>query len=123
MKRDTILLCLAIVLGCVAFVRAQSPRQGQAPRTQQQTAAAMTAFTGCVERGATPTEFVLTVTEVPSSAGAAGTAGTSTIGQRIHLAGEPKVGAHTGHKVRITGIVVPQGTPPARGGRPHTRCA
>jgi hypothetical protein len=71
--------------------------------------AATTTFIGCVERGTMPNSFVLSITD---------TAGDNVIGQRVQLSGGGNLAAHAGHKVQITGMMVPQGTPLVRGGQP-----
>jgi hypothetical protein len=157
MKRRTTILGVATVLACTVVLGAQTQQrqdqqqQGQqqpgvptqtAPSTQSQapagvqtsaqgqTASSMT-FIGCVERGAAPNTFVLSVTEIPpasaasgqaqagAGAGAAGatgaavrgTAGTNRVGQRLQLTGGGNLAAHAGHKVQISGTMAPPSSP------------
>jgi hypothetical protein len=78
--------------------------------TSATTTAATTTFIGCVERGTMPNSFVLSITD---------TAGGNVVGQRVQLIGGDNLAPHAGHKVQITGMMVPQGTPPpVRGGQP-----
>jgi len=108
-------------------------RQATAP-AQAQGRAATSMFIGCVEKGSTPNAFVLSVTEMPGSPAASGTTatgqaqarpgqgntqatgttGTPTVGHRMELIGGTNVAAHVGHKVEITGMVVPQGNATGR---------
>lgn len=77
--------------------------------TSATTTAATTTFIGCVERGTMPNSFVLSITD---------TAGGNVVGQRVQLIGGGNLATHAGHKVQITGMMVPQATPPVRGGQP-----
>lgn len=45
---------------------------------------------------------------------ATGTTGTAMVGHRLALIGGTNLGAHVGHKVEITGIIVPQGNATGR---------
>jgi hypothetical protein len=143
MKRVTT-ICLATVLGCVAAVSAeaqygqtqQTETQRERPATTDRTGqpqtetqaqaqarnAATTSFIGCVEGGTTANSFVLNVVELPASptaqrgTQAIGTTGVM-VGQRVQLIGANNLAAHRGHKVEITGMIVPQGTATGRGGQ------
>lgn len=96
--------------------------QARQPAGATASSTATTTFVGCIERGTMPNTFVLNVTESPSTPGATGqargTVGADVVGQQIHLIGGGNLAAHAGHKVQITGMMVPQGTSPGRGGQP-----
>jgi hypothetical protein len=83
--------------------------------TQRPARAATSMFIGCLEKGSTPNAFVLNVLEMPgtpgSTRGTSGTTGSSgPPGHRMPLVGGTNMAAHVGHKVEITGMVVPQGS-------------
>jgi hypothetical protein len=116
--------CAAFVMATLA-VMAQTPSSSQPPSSQS-LAKTMT-MTGCLQRaqpapGGTSTaagsmqpKFVLTSIS-PSSSGAAGTSGTSgssmTASEYRLDYDEAKLTPHVGHKVEITGAVVPMSSTP-----------
>lgn len=123
MRRFTSTLCLAAGMAWAIAAAAQTP-QGQTGGTQATVAADKTVTViGCLEPGTT-SSFVLnvvdesvggTLTARPQSGqettGVAGTAGMTFAGQRLELVGGARadVRTHVGHKVEITGRMVPQG--------------
>ena len=100
------------------------------PSSQPQLRSAMSSFIGCVERGSAPNAFVLTVVETPgarpqgqaqaragqSAAQATGTSG-AMVGHKMELIGGTNMASHVGHKVEVTGMIVPQGSATGRPGQ------
>ena len=125
--------CAAFVMATTLAVMAQTPSSSQPPSSQS-LAKTMT-VTGCLQRaqpapGGTSTaagsmqpKFVLTSIS-PSSSGAAGTSGTSgssTASEYRLDFDEAKLTPHVGHKVEITGTVVPMSsTPPSAASAPSS---
>jgi hypothetical protein len=134
---------VATVFSCAVAVTAQTQQTGQAQQTQTQRQetttpsqpqgrATTSMFIGCVEKGSTPNAFVLSVVEVPKTATAAGpapagsgqanaqatgTTGTVMVGHKVDLVGGTNIASHLGHKVEISGMLVPQGSPAGRAGQ------
>jgi hypothetical protein len=123
--------CAAFVMATTLAVMAQTPPSSQPPSSQSLTKTVT--VTGCLQRaqpapGGTSTaagsmqpKFVLTSIS-PSSSGAAGTSGTSgsaTASEYRLDYDEAKLTPHVGHKVEITGAVVPMSsTPPPSASAP-----
>jgi hypothetical protein len=126
--------CAAFVMATTLAVTAQTPSSSQPPSSQS-LAKTMT-ITGCLQRaqpapggtsaaaGTMQPKFVLTNIS-PSSSGAAGTSGTSgssmTASEYRLDFDEAKLTPHVGHKVEITGAVVPMSsTPPPAASAPSS---
>ena len=124
--------CAAFVMATTLAVMAQTPSSSQPPSSQSSSKT----ITGCLQRaqpapGGTSTaagsmqpKFVLTSIS-PSSSGAAGTSGTSgssmTASEYRLDFDEAKLTPHVGHKVEITGAVVPMSsTPPPAASAPSS---
>ena len=124
--------CAAFVMATTFAVMAQTPSSSQPPSSQSSSKT----ITGCLQRaqpapGGTSTaagsmqpKFVLTSIS-PSSSGAAGTSGTSgssmTASEYRLDFDEAKLTPHVGHKVEITGTVVPMSsTPPPAASAPSS---
>jgi hypothetical protein len=115
--------CAAFVMATSLAVMAQTPSSSQPPSSPS----SAKTVTGCLQRaqpapGGTSTaagsmqpKFVLT-SIAPSSSGAAGTSGTSgssmTASEYRLDFDEAKLTPHVGHKVEITGTVVPMSSTP-----------
>lgn len=141
MKRVTTILCVAAVTAWTMALGAQSaqnpePRGGaETTSTQARDNTTTVSYIGCVESTG-PNAFALTVSELPGTtagatatpsrpAGTTGatpgatpsaTTGTVIVGQRVQLIGSARanIGTHVGHKVEVTGTLVPQGAAPGR---------
>jgi hypothetical protein len=121
MRRFTSALCLTAGMLWAVGAAAQYP-QGQTGKPQGASPADKTVTViGCLEPG-TANSFVLNVVDEsagkgprPESGQPTGTTGMAAAGQRLELVvgGRADIRAHVGHKVEITGMMVPQGV--ARG--------
>jgi hypothetical protein len=123
--------CAAFVMATTLAVMAQTPSSSQPPSSQS-LAKTMT-MTGCLQRaqpasggastaaGSMQPKFVLSNIS-PSSSSAAGTSGTSGTASEYRLDyDEAKLTPHVGHKVEITGTVVPMSsTPPSAASAPSS---
>jgi hypothetical protein len=134
-----ITICAAAVFSCAAAATAQTQQTGQTQQTQTQQKETTTAspqgrattsmFIGCVDKGSTPNAFVLSVVEVPKTATAGpapagpgqgpqatGTTGVM-VGHKVELIGGTNMASHVGHKVEVSGMIVPQGNATGRPGQ------
>jgi hypothetical protein len=121
----------AFVMAATLAVMAQTPPSAQPPSSQS-LAKTMT-LTGCLQRaqpapggtsaaaGSMQPKFVLASIS-PSPSSAAGTSGTSGTASEYRLDyDEAKLTPHVGHKVEITGTVVPMSsTPPSAASAPSS---
>jgi hypothetical protein len=116
---------MAAVMAWTVALAAQTPQTTQ-PRTSTQPTTplardttASVSYIGCVE-SAGPNAFALTVSELPDTTAPAarptGTTGPATVGQRVQLIGSARnnISTHVGHKVEVTGTMVPQGAAQGR---------
>jgi hypothetical protein len=114
--------CTAFVMATTLAVMAQTPSSSQPPSSQS--LAKTVTVTGCLQRaqpapggastaaGSMQPKFVLASIS-PSSSSAAGTSGTSGTASEYRLDyDEAKLTPHVGHKVEITGAVVPMSSTP-----------
>lgn len=111
MTRVTTTLCLAFAVTWTTAVGAQQRTQsGQSARDITPTVTLL----GCVESNA-PNTFVLNVVEPPARV-----AGATVVSQRVQLMGSARsnLGTHVGHKVEVTGTMVPQGATRGRARQP-----
>jgi hypothetical protein len=109
MKRS--LAAAIFALGCsVALANAQDTRtttvtkvDGKAPQT--------VTYTGCVQTGTETKSFILNKAVPMSTTTTVGTAGTTTTTTTYALIPDQKVElqTHVGHKVEVTGMLVPAG--------------
>jgi hypothetical protein len=131
---------MAAVMAWTVGLAAQG--QGQPNTAQARDTTTTVSYIGCVESTG-PNAYALTVSELPaarpdatisgnarvgdtqvgvSGQARVGTTGTATVGQRLQLigSGRTNVATHAGHKVEVTGTMVPQG---AAQGRPTGQAA
>lgn len=129
--------CLLAVISWPTVVAAQvrtgdeTTGQQARSRTSPRADSARMTLVGCLEP-ATGNAFALTVVEMPAAAkasagtrpragtrlpgrvepGATGTTGLNLVGQRVHLIGRTQtdLGPHSGHKIEVTGTMVPHGS-------------
>jgi hypothetical protein len=111
MKRS--LAAFIFALGCsVAFVNAQDTKTTTVTKVDGNAAQAVT-YTGCVQTGTETKTFILNkVVPVSRSTTSVGTAGSTTTTTTTYaLVPDQKVEleTHVGHKVEVTGMMIPAG--------------
>ena len=103
---------LALMLGLQGFAQQQPPAQAQDAQTKIKAEHAQTTtFTGCLQTGTEAKTYILDKVVATKTTEAVGTSGETSTVTKFDLVPEEMVELqeHVGHKVEVTGVLVPAG--------------
>jgi len=98
-----------VVLGCMSMLQAQSQTTESKTKIKTDDAKTMT-FSGCVQTGTETRSYILqNVVPVRTTTEVTGTGGTLTTTSYALVPEKVELQEHVGHKVEVTGVVIPAG--------------
>jgi hypothetical protein len=103
------LTTFVVVLGCMSMLQAQSQTTESKTKIKTDDAKTMT-FSGCVQTGTETRSYILqNVVPIRTTTEAIGTGGTLTTTSYALVPEKVELQEHVGHKVEVTGVVIPAG--------------
>ena len=103
------LTTFVVVLGCMSMLQAQSQTTESKTKIKTDDAKMMT-FSGCVQTGTETKTYILqNVVPIRTTTEAVGTGGTVTTTSYALVPEKVEMQEHVGHKVEVTGVVIPAG--------------
>ena len=104
-----ILTTFVVVLGCMSMLQAQSQTTESKTKIKTDDAKTMT-FSGCVQTGTETRSYILqNVVPIRTTTEVTGTGGTLTTTSYALVPEKVELQEHVGHKVEVTGVVIPAG--------------
>ena len=98
-----------VVFGCMSMLQAQSQTTESKTKIKTDDAKTMT-FSGCVQTGTETRSYILqNVVPIRTTTEAIGTGGTLTTTSYALVPEKVELQEHVGHKVEVTGVVIPAG--------------
>jgi hypothetical protein len=98
-----------VVFGCVSMLQAQSQTTESKTKIKTDDAKTMT-FSGCVQTGTETKSYILqNVVPIRTTTEVTGTGGTLTTTSYALVPEKVELQEHVGHKVEVTGVVIPAG--------------
>ena len=98
-----------VVFGCMSMLQAQSQTTESKTKIKTDDAKTMT-FSGCVQTGTETRSYILqNVVPIRTTTEVTGTGGTLTTTSYALVPEKVELQEHVGHKVEVTGVVIPAG--------------
>ena len=98
-----------VVFGCMSMLQAQSQTTESKTKIKTDDAKTMT-FSGCVQTGTETRSYILqNVVPIRTTTEVTGTGGTLTTTSYALVPEKVEMQEHVGHKVEVTGVVIPAG--------------
>ena len=104
-----LLTTFVVVFGCMSMLQAQSQTTESKTKIKTDDAKTMT-FSGCVQTGTETRSYILqNVVPIRTTTEVTGTGGTLTTTSYALVPEKVELQEHVGHKVEVTGVVIPAG--------------